>query len=73
MGNIDFVRIWEVMKLVGISLILLAIVATFIYQLALGKRSEFSDDVYYPWEKEERRIAKKAAKAERNRKWYESK
>lgn len=74
MENIDFERIWEIVKMVGIGLLLLGVLAIYIYQLALGKNSElFSDDIKYPWEKAEKRAAKKAAKAERNRKWYESK
>ena len=70
--NYELIRGFLQMVVSGVIGILVVVAyGIVIYYTAKG---EFNDDkVKYPWEKEEKRAAKKAAKRERERKWYECK
>ena len=56
----DLVKLFEMVKMVGVILcILFCFVFSFVF---IFRYKGWSDEVVYPWEKEERRAAKKAAK-----------
>ena len=56
----DLVKLFELVKMAGV---ILCILFCFVFSLVFIFRYKgWSDEVVYPWEKEERRAAKKAAK-----------
>ena len=64
-------EILESVKLAGIIIAFVALLILTIHQAITGEWFGLSDKVRTPWEKEERKKAKRAEKAARARKWYE--
>ena len=66
MLNVDFIKLKGILEMAGILVAL--IITIFFAFVAPHKFDDWSDDIVRPWEKEERRAARKAKRGKRCRK-----
>ena len=68
----NILEVWRIVKIAAVVIALIALVIAFIQQGITGEWFGLSEQVRYPWAKEERKKAKAEEKRKRNKKWYEN-